>query len=194
MPGAATQLNAVGGADIPSAAGRRGSRVRAASRHHHSRPEQVVQRHRHLRQVRPRSAARRVHLDLRPERLRQEHADQHDLRPDAVDAGQVLFDGQTIQETRRRYVFQNYRDALFPWLRAIDNIALSAEAHGPVAGASATSGSSSCSRISASRSTSTLSLRAVRRPAADGVDHPRARGRSRRCCFSTSRSRRSTTR
>ena len=39
-----------------------------------------------------------------------------------VDAGQVLFDGQTIQETRLSYVFQNYRDALFPWLRAIDNI------------------------------------------------------------------------
>jgi NitT/TauT family transport system ATP-binding protein len=38
------------------------------------------------------------------------------------DAGQVLFDGQTVQETRVSYVFQNYRDALFPWLRAIDNI------------------------------------------------------------------------
>lgn len=39
-----------------------------------------------------------------------------------MDAGQVLFDGQTIQETRLSYVFQNYRDALFPWLRSIDNI------------------------------------------------------------------------
>ena len=39
-----------------------------------------------------------------------------------LDRGQVLFDGQTIEETRRSYVFQNYRDALFPWLRAIDNI------------------------------------------------------------------------
>jgi NitT/TauT family transport system ATP-binding protein len=39
-----------------------------------------------------------------------------------LDAGHVLFDGQTIQETRLSYVFQNYRDALFPWLRAIDNI------------------------------------------------------------------------
>jgi NitT/TauT family transport system ATP-binding protein len=39
-----------------------------------------------------------------------------------LDAGQVLFDGQTIQETRLAYVFQNYRDALFPWERAIDNI------------------------------------------------------------------------
>jgi NitT/TauT family transport system ATP-binding protein len=40
----------------------------------------------------------------------------------AMDAGQVLFDGQTIAETRLSYVFQNYRDALFPWVRAIDNI------------------------------------------------------------------------
>ena len=39
-----------------------------------------------------------------------------------MDAGQVLFDGQTIEETRLSYVFQNYRDALFPWVRAIDNI------------------------------------------------------------------------
>jgi NitT/TauT family transport system ATP-binding protein len=39
-----------------------------------------------------------------------------------MDAGEVLFDGQTIAETRLSYVFQNYRDALFPWLRAIDNI------------------------------------------------------------------------
>lgn len=38
------------------------------------------------------------------------------------DAGEVLYDGQTIQETRISYVFQNYREALFPWLRAIDNI------------------------------------------------------------------------
>lgn len=39
-----------------------------------------------------------------------------------MDAGQVLYDGQTIKETRISYVFQNYREALFPWLRAIDNI------------------------------------------------------------------------
>jgi NitT/TauT family transport system ATP-binding protein len=39
-----------------------------------------------------------------------------------VDAGQILFDGQTINEITFGYVFQNYREALFPWLRAIDNI------------------------------------------------------------------------
>jgi NitT/TauT family transport system ATP-binding protein len=39
-----------------------------------------------------------------------------------MDAGEVLYDGQLISETRISYVFQNYREALFPWLRAIDNI------------------------------------------------------------------------
>lgn len=39
-----------------------------------------------------------------------------------MDAGDVLYDGRTIRETRISYVFQNYREALFPWLKAIDNI------------------------------------------------------------------------
>jgi NitT/TauT family transport system ATP-binding protein len=39
-----------------------------------------------------------------------------------MDAGQVLYDGRTIRETKTSYVFQNYREALFPWLRSIDNI------------------------------------------------------------------------
>lgn len=39
-----------------------------------------------------------------------------------IDKGQILFEGKTIDETRIGYVFQNYREALFPWLRAIDNI------------------------------------------------------------------------
>lgn len=39
-----------------------------------------------------------------------------------MDAGDVLYDGQTITETKISYVFQNYREALFPWLKSIDNI------------------------------------------------------------------------
>ncbi len=39
-----------------------------------------------------------------------------------MDAGEVLYDGQTIRDTRISYVFQNYREALFPWMKAIDNI------------------------------------------------------------------------
>src|SRR5689334_13875159 len=31
-----------------------------------------------------------------------------------MDAGEVLFDGQTIRDTKTSYVFQNYREALFP--------------------------------------------------------------------------------
>jgi NitT/TauT family transport system ATP-binding protein len=39
-----------------------------------------------------------------------------------MDGGEALYDGQTINDTRISHVFQNYREALFPWLRAIDNI------------------------------------------------------------------------
>jgi NitT/TauT family transport system ATP-binding protein len=40
-----------------------------------------------------------------------------------TDAGRVLFDGKPIREITFGYVFQNYREALFPWLSAFDNIA-----------------------------------------------------------------------
>ena len=39
-----------------------------------------------------------------------------------VDSGQILFSGKRIGEIKFGYVFQNYREALFPWLRALDNI------------------------------------------------------------------------
>ena len=39
------------------------------------------------------------------------------------DGGEILFDGRKASEVRIGYVFQNYREALFPWLRARDNIA-----------------------------------------------------------------------
>src|SRR5258708_22815520 len=39
-----------------------------------------------------------------------------------MDAGEVLYDGQSIRDTRISYVCQNYREALFPWFRSIDNI------------------------------------------------------------------------
>jgi len=38
------------------------------------------------------------------------------------DAGEVLFDGRPLSGIKFGYVFQNYREALFPWLRAFDNI------------------------------------------------------------------------
>ncbi len=40
-----------------------------------------------------------------------------------VDAGEILFDGKPLSEIKFGYVFQNYREALFPWMRAFDNIA-----------------------------------------------------------------------
>ncbi len=39
-----------------------------------------------------------------------------------VDAGHILYDGQTVDEVRIGYVFQNYREALFPWRRSAENI------------------------------------------------------------------------
>lgn len=40
-----------------------------------------------------------------------------------IDSGEVLFDGKTLEKTTIGYVFQNYRDALFPWMSSWDNIA-----------------------------------------------------------------------
>jgi NitT/TauT family transport system ATP-binding protein len=40
----------------------------------------------------------------------------------APDAGEILFGGKPLSAVRIGYVFQNYREALFPWLRAIDNV------------------------------------------------------------------------
>ena len=40
-----------------------------------------------------------------------------------ADQGQILFDGVPFADIKFGYVFQNYREALFPWLRAFDNIA-----------------------------------------------------------------------
>src|SRR5919198_2450911 len=39
-----------------------------------------------------------------------------------IDAGEILFNGKPLRSIKFGYVFQNYREALFPWLRSIDNI------------------------------------------------------------------------
>ncbi len=39
-----------------------------------------------------------------------------------LDSGDVRFGGKTLQDTRIGYVFQNYREALFPWMSAFENI------------------------------------------------------------------------
>ena len=39
-----------------------------------------------------------------------------------ADGGEILYDGRTVDEVRVGYVFQNYREALFPWRRAAENI------------------------------------------------------------------------
>lgn len=40
-----------------------------------------------------------------------------------LDSGEILFDNKTLADTSIGYVFQNYRDALFPWMSAWKNIA-----------------------------------------------------------------------
>jgi len=40
-----------------------------------------------------------------------------------IDSGEILFDGKSLKDTKIGYVFQNYREAMFPWMRTIDNIA-----------------------------------------------------------------------
>lgn len=40
-----------------------------------------------------------------------------------IDGGEILFDGKSLKDTTIGYVFQNYREALFPWWRTLDNIA-----------------------------------------------------------------------
>ncbi len=39
-----------------------------------------------------------------------------------IDSGDVRFGGKTLAETKIGYVFQNYREALFPWMTAFENI------------------------------------------------------------------------
>jgi NitT/TauT family transport system ATP-binding protein len=39
-----------------------------------------------------------------------------------ADGGSILYDGREVRDVRIGYVFQNYREALFPWIRAADNI------------------------------------------------------------------------
>src|SRR5260370_31867208 len=39
-----------------------------------------------------------------------------------TDAGEILFDGKPLRDIKFGYVFQTYREALFPLPRAIDNI------------------------------------------------------------------------
>ena len=47
-----------------------------------------------------------------------------------LDQGEVLFDGKTLAQTTIGYVFQNYRDALFPWMSSWANIAYPLVRHG----------------------------------------------------------------
>jgi hypothetical protein len=102
------------------AAGKRNGQTPAR---HHPGLKQKLREDCDLRQFRSRYSARRIDLGVRTEWLRQKHLDQYDRRFIPADAGQILFDGRRLAEIKFGYVFQNYREALFPWMRAFDNIA-----------------------------------------------------------------------
>jgi energy-coupling factor transporter ATP-binding protein EcfA2 len=91
--------------------------------HHHPRPDQVLRRLAAVRELRPRHPQAQDRLGVRAQRLRQVDADQHDRGADADRRGEILFDGKSLKDTKIGYVFQNYREAMFPWMRTIDNIA-----------------------------------------------------------------------
>ena len=40
------------------------------------------------------------------------------------DSGQIIFQEHSIEKAKVSYIFQNYRETLFPWLKVIDNITL----------------------------------------------------------------------
>src|SRR5215471_11651367 len=98
-----------------------------------------------------------------------------------ADAGQILFDGRKLAAINFGYVFQNYREALFPWMRAFDNIAYALKLKNvpPAAHREACGASRHQARSGA------LSLSDVRRAAAACLDPARSWS-SRKSFFSTS--------
>ena len=110
-----------------------------------------------------------------------------------ADGGEIRIGGKPVRDTRIGYVFQNYREALFPWLRALDNIEYPLKI-ARVPRGERRRGSTPSSRSSTSRSIFRATPTSFR---ADSSSSSRSCGRSSsspRCFSSTSRSRRSTTR
>ncbi len=95
-----------------------------------------------------------------------------------IDRGEILFDGKSLNgHASIGYVFQNYREAMFPWMRTIDNIAypLLLEGRSKAEVDRAHGGAGGVLRREVRPEP--LSVRAVGRPAADRVDHARAGAR-----------------
>ncbi len=110
------------------------------------------------------------------------------------DGGDVTIGGEPTRGVRRdaAFVFQNY--SLLPWFTALENVRLAVEATFPemtrdeqrrqATACARAGGARQCPRSSAAA--------AVWRHAPARGHRARVRDRSRRCCFSTSRSARST--
>ena len=94
------------------------------------------------------------------------------------DRGQILFDGKDVHETRIGYVFQNYREAVFPWLRAIDNIDYPLKYLKLSKGEKDARIDKLVAKLRREDRPQPVPVRDVRRPAADGVHHACAGGRA----------------
>jgi ABC-type Fe3+/spermidine/putrescine transport system ATPase subunit len=110
-----------------------------------------------------------------------------------IDSGEILFDGKSLKDTKIGYVFQNYREAMFPWMRTIDNIAYPLKLEGKSKAEVDRRMAELVASVRRQVRPEPLPVRAVGRPAADRVHHARA-GPTPRCCSWTSRSRRWTSR
>ena len=150
----------------------------AATARHHPRPEQALRQHRHLRSLRSRHSARRVDLGVRSQWLRQEHADQHDRRPDA--AGRRADPVRRPPPRRdqvRLCVSELPRGAVSVAARVRQH-RLSAEIDAGGGGGTARPHRGAGGAARRQARPETLSVSDVRRPAAARLDHARAGGRS----------------
>jgi len=91
-----------------------------------------------------------------------------------LDKGEILFDGKTLKETKIGYVFQNYRDALFPWITARDNIAYPLRRHGMKEAEVQARVDELVNLFEIRFDLARYPLRTVRRPTANRVHHARA--------------------
>ncbi len=95
-----------------------------------------------------------------------------------ADAGEILFDGQPLSKIKFGYVFQNYREAMFPWLRAFDNIAYPLKVMGVPKAERTLRVEKIVANLNVKIDLKLYPYQMSRRPAATGLDHAGAGGRA----------------
>ena len=112
-----------------------------------------------------------------------------------IDAGEILFDGKSLEGHQDRLRVPELPRGDVPVDAHHRQHRLSAEARRPQSKAEVDRRMAELvASFDVKFDLKRYPVRALGRPAADGVDHARAGARTRRCCSSTSRSRRSTSR